>query len=345
MEILIEHYRLGMTLSMPVVVGDKVLLDSGSKIETEKVMDVIKANGVTKLDVKKQHIPELAKNYPEFYGRHGEEIAKAKASGRQTRVMAADEWTKARGLVPKPPAVSLLARPQDLPDLSRLLMPYFPIEVQGNRFREIADKLKRTRLLVVWVDGFTPDERAFIRSEIKRDHADTKILAVTRGGYCGPWDVVRWMGSGSQVFKAAFLCRFPEHVGAFESQLLGAHLHEVQQPLIHVVTDAPSLETVDEWLQQWEQVHFSIAEVGDAKPVAGAVLTFFYFQNKEAALAEHLKALFAAGYPQQKVLVVVDGIAKEEVEGLKAFGRLLLQMGGLENEKIKTLLGKVVPKA
>ena len=342
MEILIEHYRLGMKLSMPVVVGDKVLLDSGSQIDSDRAMDLMRANGVKKLDVHKAHIPELAKNFPEFYGKHGDEIARARESGRIGRVQAAEEWGKARKLNPKPPVISLVARAQDLHDLKRVLVPYFGIEHETSRYREISGKLSRSKMIVVWVDGFTKDELSFMNSDAKKENPDLKFMAITASTYDGPWATVRWLDQGTQVFKAVFLGFFPEHEKEFEHPLTGAFLPALKFPKIHWITDAASIDDLDEWILKWEGLGSVVHDITATEPVSGAILTIFYFKNEDAQLAEKLKVLFQKKFNPQKVLIVLDKLSKEEVVELKNFGRLMLQLGGLGNEKLSELIKKIL---
>jgi hypothetical protein len=333
-----------MKLSMPVVVGDKVLLDSGAQIETDKILDTVRANGVLKLDVHKSHIPELAEKYPEFYGKHGEEIAKAKQSGRLGRVKSADEWSKARKLRPKAPVLSLIARPQDLPDLKKLLMPYFPIEMEGSRYREMSGRFSRSKMLVVWVDGFTKDELQFMAQDSKKENPDMKFLAITSSFYQGPWDVVRWMDHGLHVFRAVFSGFYPEQHNEFETKLIGSSLQKVGLPSVHVISDDESMKSVDQWLENWEGLGARVTHVNESQPLSNMTLVMAYFSNGDQKLPEKLKTLFSKGFSSQKTLVVVDKIDKSEVEPLKAFGRLMLQMGGLENDKLSGLLKKVLLK-
>jgi hypothetical protein len=342
LEILIEHYRLGMKLSMPVVFGDKVLMDSGSQIDTDRAMELICANGVKKLDVHKSHIPELAKKHPEFYGKHGDEIAKAKESGRIGRIQAANEWGEARKLNPKAPVVSLVARAQDLPDLKRVLVPYFGIEHETSRYRDISGSLSRSKMIVVWVDGFTKDELSFMNSDARKENPDIKLIAITALTYDGPWPTVRWLEHGTQVFKGVFLCFFTQYEKAFEHPLTGAYLPALKAPKIHWVTDPSSVHVLDQWLLRWEGLGAVVHDSSAMEPVSGAMLTIFYFKNEGANLAEKLKDIFLKNFNPQKVLIVIDHLSKEEVIELKSFGRLMLQMGGLGNDKLSGLIQKVL---
>jgi hypothetical protein len=341
LEILIEHYRLGMKLSMPVIVGDKTLLDSGAVIESNRMLDVVKANGVLKLDVHKVHIPELAEKHPEFYALHNEEVAKAKELGREGRTLAAEEWSKARRLSPKAPIVSILAKSQDCPDLQGILSPYFSLEHVVNRYREISGKLSRSKALVVWVDSFTDEELRFMQMDCKKENPELKFLAVVSETYTGPWPSVRWLGNGSQVFKALFLTLFPEKFSEFPIPMTGTHLGHSTYPSLQLIACEGSIPEVDQWLTKWEGLSVQVHKPEEAKPW-GAKLTIFRFPNEQANICDHLAKLSAKGFNPQKMLIIIGKIAKEEVECLKGFGRLMVQVGTLDNEKTNNLMTKLI---
>ena len=325
---------------MPVVVGDKTLLDSGAVIESARTLEVIKANGVLKIDVNKAHLPELAEKYPEFYALRNEEVVRAKELGREGRNHAAEEWSKARSLVPKAPTVSILAKAQDLPDLQGVLAPYFLFEHVSSRYREISGKISRSKVLVVWVDGYTEEELRFMFMDCKKENPELKFLAVVRNSYAGPWPSVRWLNGGTQVFKALFLTVFPEKFSEFSEGLVASHLNHSAFPLVHLITCDSAILEVDQWLSKWDGISIVVHRIDEAKQIHSKLAIFRYI-NEKADVCEQLAKLSAKGFSPQKILIILGKIAKTEVDGLRGFGRLMLQMGSLDNEKSNNLIEKL----
>lgn len=334
-----------MKLSIPVVVGDKTLLDAGAVISSENLLDKVKANGVTKLDVHKAHIRELSEKYPEFYGNQGEAVAKAKESGRQKRVALAEEWAMARKLNPRAPFVTLLAGNKDLPDLSKLLVPYFQVEQEGSRFREVADKITRSKLILLWVDGFTSEKLSFIRNHLKNELDHIGVLAISRDFTPSHWPSVRWLRAGESVFRAAFLSIYPVHAEAFSaSSLAGVSLPAIKKPVVQIISHGPIVGEADEIVEAYPGIDFRVFPFEEAK-FKDALFAIYRAQNKDQNLIAELKELFGRGYPPGKLLIAIETLSNEELVALSKVGKLLVQVGPFLSQKVKAVLDKIAPAA
>jgi hypothetical protein len=342
LEILIEHYRLGMKLSMPITAGDKTLLDVDASIDNERTLDVIKANGVKKVDVRKTYLKELSDAYPEFYKNKNDKISKAKEKGTESRSRAAESYVKARRLQPKPPVISILAKPIDLPDLQKVLMPYFQIEVATSKWHEINDKLNRSKVIVIWVDDFTEEEQRTIKIEAKKNHSGTKLLAVYRNYYQGTMDSVKWLDYGLQVFNASFLLACPDKASEFGvDSIKGVRLASLNRTYIQLISDGNHEQEIEDWMSKNHEIDVTCHNIESAKYNPASKFALVRIKNSGSQLPQIFNTLKSKGFNFMKMVVLPDNISKEEIEALKALGRVFVLIGGLSNEKLTSLVDKI----
>jgi len=331
-----------MKLSMPIQVGDKTLLDVDASIDNERTMDVIKANGVKKVDVKKTYLKELTESYPEFYSYQNDKLNKAKERGTESRSRAAESIVKARRIQSKAPMISILAKPSDIPDLEKVLIPYFLIEMSSSRWRDINEKVNRSKVVVIWIDGFTDEEQATIRSEAKKNHPDLRILAVYRQFYSGKLDSVKWINNGLHVFDVCFVTALPEKVSEFGLEnLSGCNLASLKQPFIQILSDGNFEEEIETWLEEHPNLAISCESVEDAKCNSESRFAIVRVKNEKAQLPELFDQLRMRGFSMNKLVVIPDTISKEEIEGIKTFGRVFVMLGGIGNSKLTALVEKI----
>ena len=343
MEILIDHYRLGMKLSMPVVVGDKTLLDSGASIDSEKMLERVINNGVTKIDVHKSHIRELSEKYPEFYQRHKEKVSQAKEAGQARRAQVAKDWAHCRSLVRRPPSITILAKPMHLPDTSKWLSPFFPIEHSSSSFREIADSIGRSKMIVIRLKDFGEEELDYIRTELKKGPQSIPVLAVVDSFYHGPWETVRWGSDGSAIFRAAFVGVFPEHEKSFpEGGVVAYHTESLKRPTCHFISRESSLKEADEFFDKWPGIDVRVSHVEEAKP-SQEHLTIFRCPNGDQSLLKDVKKLFDNGHDLRRMMIFVDEVNKDEVGILSKMGKLKLQLGNLQHQTLEDFLAQLLP--
>lgn len=342
MEILIEHYRLGMKLSMPITIGDKTLLDADTTIDTEKTLDVIKSNGVKKLDVKKTYLRELCDKYPEFYSFKNDRLSKAMEKGTESRYLAAEGIVKARQLSPKPPSISILAKPKDLPDLEKVLVPYFSIELATTKWREINDKRNRSKVMVIWIDSFSEEERRTIKNDAKKNHPDLKIIAVYRQFYTGPFDSVKWLDNGVHLFNACFISAFPDKVEEFGvNNLTGVHLNHIKKPFIQLLSDGNFEDELSEWMTANSEIDVTCENIDESKFNPDSRFALVRVKNDNAKLPDIFNQLKNQGFGFMKMVVIPENINKEEIEGIKSLGRVFVMIGGIANPKLTALIDKI----
>jgi hypothetical protein len=330
-----------MKLVMPVVVNGATLLDADAIIDSERILDRIINAGVKKIDVHRSYLRELAKAYPEFYEKHLEKMTAAKTSGLHQRISVAEEWGMARSLKPKAPAIGLLANPIDLPDVQALMSPYFTIGHSGQSYRELAGQWGSMKLLMVWVDGYTEDELKYMENHLKKENPDLKTLALVSAVYNGNWPSIRWLGNGIQAFRAAFLTVYPKFKDRVKMDFYGSDLSFTSYPKLHIITDATTNREVDPWLKKWSGWSVVVNDIDEKIKRVEAKLTIISLENTDQDLSERLKNLAKAGVPLKRSFIVCHKIAKEEVPELKNLGRLMLQVGQVDNEKLNAVLQKL----
>lgn len=330
---------------MPVIVGDKTLLDAGVSIDSEKLLERVINNGVDKLDVHKSHIGELSKKYPEFYARHQEKVSKAKEAGQARRAKVAEDWAHCRSIVRRPPTITLLAKPMVLPDTSKWLTPFFPIEFSSSSFRDIEASIARTKLIVLRLKGFGDEELDYIRASLRKRPDKVPVLAVVDSFYSGPWDCVRWGGDGASLFRAAFSKLFPEHALSFpEAGIVGFHCESLNRPSVHLIGRENILEEAGRFFEKWPNLDSRISHVDEAQPGKDHV-TVFRCPNGDGRLIDDVKTLRANGLDLQNVQILIDEVKKEEVGELSKMGKLRLQLGNLGHQSLEDALLRLTPKS
>ncbi len=324
---------------MPVITEGIKLIDEGVSINSDKVLNKIIASGISTLDVDRSHIKELAEKHPEHYGEELERINRAKVTAKQQRDLALSEWSKAKELKPKPSSINLLAESIKIPDLRKHLSPYFRIDHSGRSYRKMLPSLNRVELLLVWVDDYTDDELLFMQQNNRKHFPELRTLAVVSKTYQGPWPSVRWMGNGRHVFRASFLSLNPKLEDSFKGEFYGTNLDFAIYPKLQVITDELSLAKLDRCLQRipnWSVLVQDIKKVSSPQPKATILLLS---SNHHQELSDHLKHLLKLGFHSSRCFIICDRIDKAEIPQLKTFGKLKLQVGELDDEKLHNILG------
>ena len=332
-----------MKLSMPIVVGDKTLLDAGASIDSEKILQRVINNGVEKVDVHKSHIGELSREYPEFYQRHRDQVSQAKEEGQAKRAQVAQDWAHCRTLVRRPPSITLLAKGLFLADSSKWLSPFFPFEHSTSSFREIENSLGRSKMIVIRLNGFGDEELSYIRASLKKAQHQIPVLAIVDDFYSGPWDTVRWGKDGSSVFRATFFRLFPEHASSFPSGgISGYHSDTLKRPSFHLITRESSVKEADAFFEEWPGIDVRVSHVDDASPSQDHV-TIFRCPNNDQSLLKDVKTLHDKGHDLQRLMILIDEVNKEEVSLLTKMGRLRLQLGKLDHPSLQDILKQLSP--
>jgi hypothetical protein len=339
LEIDIKHYQLGMKISVPIISEGIKLIDEGVSINSEKVLNKIIASGISKVDVERSHIKELAEKHPECYGEEFERINRAKITAKQQRDLALREWSKAKELKPKPPSINLLAESIKIPDLRKNLSPYFRIDHSGRSYRKMLPSLHRVELLIVWIDDYTDDELCFMQHNNQKQFPELKTLAIVSKTYHGPWPSVRWMGNGRHVFRASFLSLNPKLEDSLKGEFYGTNLDFTICPKLQVITDELSLEKLDRCLQRMPNLSVLVQDIKKVSSPHPKATILLLSSNHHQELSDHLKHLLKLGFQSSRYFIICDRIDMTEIPQLKTFGKLKLQVGELDDEKLNNILG------
>ena len=346
MEIFLEHYRFGMKLSMPLVVGDKTLLDSETSIDSERMLDIIKANGVKKIDVRSSYLGELAENFPEFYSLQQERLQNARNSGRIRRVENADFLHKVRQLERKAPTITIISKIDFITDIKKILSPYFQMEHVVTSIGDTVQSIARSKLVVFMSDGFTPNEQNDFKREMKKEHREVKVIAAYKEYDPGFDRGVRLQGQAmSNLLPACFFSCFPQHIGEFaKNDLPGVRLNELSRPLLQVLVDENCSHEVDDFMEQTSSVALSIGKFDRYSFFEGTSGLLLRLKNEDSSLVKHLVEIKKLLASIPKIYVVISHVSKEEVAQLRSLGgRLNVMLGDLSTGKLHESLSAHFP--
>lgn len=331
-----------MKLSMPLVINGKTLLDSGVAIDSERMLNLVKENGVERIDVKGEYLESLSNKYPEFYNSKKEKVLEAKSSGRMKRAESADFLVKIRTSKEKVPTISICAHRDALVDIKTKLAIYFKIELISDTLGDVVQSMARSSLLIIFCDDFKDDPLREAKKNMAKLHPKIKTLGVYQNSQSIFTNSLKWLDNGAHLLKAAFISCYPEKLKEFEIEIPGSCIPALNRSLLDIVYHG-DVDGVEQFVDGLEGFDVRLSTLDEYRHEMRSKLVLFRIDNRDNLLLENIKKNVNISKNLNKVLIIVSQISKEEALAVKAMGNVRILLGDLQNEKLFAFLLKLKP--